>query len=81
MENYTFERLEKELDNGYQIYFQYMDLNYVVYKTTENCYTQELLDFSHKSPHPRVSVITWKRLKELFPYMENIEYKTGISDI
>lgn len=76
MENYSLERLLKELDDGFQIYFNYLDRKYLIYKTTENCYTQELITVHEKSPHPRLNVITKRRLKELFPFMEDIEYKS-----
>ena len=73
-ENYTFERFNKELDNGFQIYFTFNKNRYLLFKTTENCYTQQLISKSEKNPQPRMLMITFKRLKELFPYMEDIEY-------
>ena len=48
-------------------------------KTAENCYTQKLLDADEKNPQPRHAIITHKRVKEMFPFMENIEYKVGIN--
>ena len=33
-----------------------------------------------KNPQPRHSMITFKRVKEMFPHMEEIEYKTGINN-
>ena len=75
MENYTFEKLWEDLDNGFQIYYTYMDLRYLLYKTASNCYTQELVTIKEKNPHPKFSIITLKRVKELFPYMEDLEYK------
>jgi len=75
MENYTFERLWEDLDNGFQIYYNYMGKRYLLYKTTSNCYTQELVTIEEKSPHPRFNMITLKRVKELFSYMEDLEYK------
>lgn len=77
-EKYTLKRLEKELDNGYQIYFTYVNNRYLVFKTNENCYTQKLISVYDKNPQPRMAMITHKRLKEIFPYMEDIEYKIGI---
>ena len=47
---YTFEELEKILDDGYQIYFTYVRNRYLIYKTSENCYTQELLSDNPKNP-------------------------------
>lgn len=76
--NYTFERLENELNNGFQIYFNYVNNRYLVFKTTENCYTQKLISVHDKNPQPRMAMITRRRLKELFPFMTEIEYKVGI---
>ena len=73
--NYTLENFEKDLDNGYQIYLTFVNNRYVVYKTADNCYTQELLEYDEKNPQPRVSMITYKRLKELFKYSTDLEYK------
>ena len=81
MENtYTFERFHKELDNGFQVYFTYVNNRYLVFKTTENCYTQKLISIHDKNPQPRMAMITLKRLKEMFPFMEEIEYKVGIPE-
>ena len=78
MENYTFERFEEELDNGYQMYYTYVRNRYLLFKTAENCYTQKLVSQEDKNPQPSQIVITHKRVKEMFPFMENIEYKVGI---
>ena len=78
METYTFERFEEELDNGFQMYFTYVRNRYLLFKTAENCYTQKLISYDEKNPQPRQIVITRKRVKEMFPYMEKIEYKVGI---
>ena len=80
MENYTFERFEEELDNGYQIFFTYVRNRYLLFKTAENCYTQKLISYDEKNPQPRQIVITRKRVKEMFPFMESIEYKIGIPE-
>ena len=74
---YTFEDFENDLDNGYQIFFTYVRNRYQLFKTSENCYTQQLLTENLKNPLPRLTIITHKRLKEIYPYMENIEYKTS----
>ncbi|MCI8481850.1 MAG: hypothetical protein HFJ27_01880, partial [Clostridia bacterium] len=51
MENkYTFERFDKELNNGFQIYFTYVNNRYLVFKTSENCYTQKLISVYDKNP-------------------------------
>ena len=75
---YTFKQFEKNLDDGYQIYFTYVRNRYLLFKTAENCYTQKLLETDDKNPQPRHAIITHKRVKEMFPFMENIEYKVGI---
>lgn len=72
---YTFKKLEEELDDGYQIYYTYVRNRYHLFKTAENCYTQKLLTDNIKNPLPRTIIMTHKRLKEMFPFMENIEYK------
>ena len=72
---YTFEDFENDLDNGYQIFFTYVRNRYVVFKTAENCYTQKLLSDHKKNPQPKMSMLTLKRVKEMFPDMEDIEYK------
>lgn len=78
---YSFKQFKQNLDDGYQIYFTYVRNRYLLFKTSENCYTQKLLNADEKNPQPRNSMITYKRVKEMFPFMENIEYKVGISDI
>ena len=72
---YTFERFEKELDDGYQMYYT-IDIRIVYYlKLQKNCYTQKLISDHPKNPQPRQTVITHKRIAEMFPFMEDIEYK------
>ena len=80
MQNYSFKRFEEELDNGFQIYFTYVRNRYLLFKTSENCYTQKLISYDEKNPQPRQIVITRKRVKEMFPYMCDIEYKVGINE-
>lgn len=74
---YSFEQMEQELDNGYVIFYTYVRHRYQLFKIAEKCYTQKLLTEDLKNPLPRIVVITHKRLKEIYPYMENIEYKTS----
>ena len=74
---YTFDRMERELEEGYTIFFAYVRNRYQLFKTTDDCYTQQLLTEDLKNPLPRLSIITHKRLKEIFPYMEHIEYKVS----
>ena len=74
---YTFDRMERELEEGYTIFFTYVRNRHQLFKTTDDCYTQQLLTEDLKNPLPRLSIITHKRLKEIFPYMEHIEYKVS----
>lgn len=80
-EKYTFERFDKELGKGFQVYFTYVNNRYLVFKTADNCYTQKLISVYDKNPQPRMAMITKKRLKEMFPFMEEIEYKVGIPEV
>lgn len=75
---YSFKQFKQNLDDGYQIYFTYVRNRYLLFKTADNCYTQKLLTTDEKNPQPRHSMLTFKRVKEMFPYMEEIEYKIGI---
>ena len=72
METYTFEEFDEILDQGYQVYFTYLKNRYLVFKTTENCYTQKLLTENKKSPHPRQLMLTLKRVKEMFLSMDKL---------
>ena len=78
MENYTFEDMWLDLKNGYQIYYTYVRNRYVLFKTAKNCYTQKLISDNPKNPQPRMQIVTHKTIFEMFPFMENIEYKVGI---
>ena len=75
--DYTIERLWKELDEGYQINYTYMEKRYVLTKLQKNCYSNELITVNEKNPHPKTQIITLKAIKELHPFMEEIEYKIG----
>ena len=75
MENYTFEDMWLDLKNGYQIYYTYMGTRYLLSKLTKNCYSRELINKNDKSPHPQNQIVTLKTIKELFDFMEDIEYK------
>lgn len=77
MEQYTFERLWKELDEGYQIYYTYMEKRYLLSKLAKNCYSRELVNHNGKGPHPKSQIVTLKAVKELFEFMEDIEYKVN----
>lgn len=76
-DSYTFERLWKELNEGYQIYYTYMKRRYVLTKLTNNCYSKKIVNEEDKGPHPKEQIVTLKSVKELFPFMECIEYRVG----
>ena len=78
---YTFKEFNQNLDDGYQIFFTYVRNRYLLFKTAENCYTQKLLTDEPKNPQPRMAMVTYRRIKEMFPYMEDIEYKVGIPNL
>ena len=78
MEKYTFEMMYEDLRNGYQIYYTYVKNRYLLFRTAKNCYTQKLISNNDKNPHPKQTVITLKRVKEMYPFMEDIEYKVGV---
>ena len=72
---YTFEMMYEDLRNGYQIYYTYVRNRYLLFRTAKNCYTQKLISENDKNPHPKTTMLTLKRVKEIFPFMEDIEYK------
>ena len=76
-DGYTFQMFWEDLDNGFEIYYTYMDNKYLIYKMGKNCYKNELIDNKPKSPHQKTSMITLKRVMELFDHMQNLEYKSG----
>ena len=78
MQDYTFEKFKRDLDNGYQIYYTYVRNRYLLFKSKDDCYTQKLLTDDSKNPQPRMSMLTYRRVKEMFPFMEDIEYKVGL---
>jgi hypothetical protein len=41
----------------------------------KNCYKNELVEAPPKCPHQKSAIYTLKRVRELFDFMENIEYK------
>ena len=76
-QKYTFEMMWEDLNDGYQIYYTYVNNRYLLFKTAQNCYTQKLLSHNTKNPQPKMLMLTLKRVKEMFPFMEDIEYKVG----
>ena len=77
MEDYTFEMMYEDLRNGYQIYYTYVRNRYLLFRTAQNCYTQKLISENSKNPQPKTTMLTLKRVKEIFPFMEQIEYKVS----
>lgn len=77
MKKYTFEKMWLDLKNGYQIFYTYVGNRYVLFKTADNCYTQKLLSDNKKNSQPKQLMLTLKRVKEIFEYMEDIEYKVA----
>ena len=72
---YTFEMMYEDMRNGYQIYYTYVKNRYLLFRTAKNCYTQKLISSDTKNPQPKSTVLTLKRVLEMFPFMEDIEYK------
>ena len=77
-ENYTFEMFWEDLNNGYRIFYTYMDCKYLIYKLTKNCYKNELVEAPEKCPHQKNAIYILKRVKELFPFMTSMEYDSGL---
>lgn len=80
MQEKTFEEFENELENGFQVYFTYVRNRYLVFKTSDNCYTQKLISKNDKNPQPKLAMITRKKLNEIYPFMEEVEYKVRIME-
>jgi hypothetical protein len=74
-QKYTFENLWYDLDRGYQIQYTYLNNRYQLTKLNKNCYSQKLLSKKEKNSQPQLLMITLKRVKEIFDFMEDIEYK------
>ena len=72
---YTFIKFSKDLDDGYKMLYDYVRNRYMLYKVNDNCYMQELVEQKSKNPAPAKAMITLKAVKQMFPYMEDIEYK------
>lgn len=73
--SYKLHNFEQDLNNNYKIYLTYVNNRYLIYKTAENCYALELLEYNERNPQPRISMITKKRMKEIFKYSTELEYK------
>ena len=72
---YTFEMMWEDLDDGYQIFYTYVKNRYLLFKTAPKKKNKKLLSDHPKNPQPKMTMLTLKRVKEMFPYMEDIEYK------
>ncbi len=72
--DYTFEMFWEDLDNGFQLNYNYMGYRYLIYKLGKNSYKNQLIDTQDKCPHPKNAVYTLKRVREIFPYMEDLQY-------
>ena len=81
MNEYTFEMMWEDLNNGYQIYYTYVRNRYLLFKTAPNCYTQKLLSTNDKNPQPKMSMLTLKRIREMHPHMEDIEFKVVTGEV
>ena len=68
----------EDFNNGYEIHYTYVRNRYLLFKTAQNCYTQKLLSNNSKNAQPRMSMLTLKRVREMFPDMEDVEYKVGV---
>ena len=75
VEKLTLEEFEQRLDDGFQMYYTYVRNRYLLFKTSDNCFTQKLISIHEKNPHPVMEMLTRKRVHEMFPFMEEIEYK------
>lgn len=63
-----------------------MDIKYIIPTWEQDIYLANLLktvilrrqsNLNGKGPHPKTQIITLKAVKELHPFMEEIEYKIG----
>lgn len=72
---YKFENFASDLDDGYKILFDYVRNRYMIYKVNENCYMQELVEQKSRNPAPSKSMITYKAIKDMFPFMTDLEYR------
>ncbi|MBR0351390.1 MAG: hypothetical protein IJH76_06210, partial [Clostridia bacterium] len=63
------------------IYYTFVRNRYLLFKTAPNCYTQKLLSTDDKNPQPKMTMLTLKRVREIFPNMEDIEFKVVSDEI
>lgn len=79
MKDYTFERFYDDLEKGHKILFTYVRNRYVIFQTAENCYTQKLVQQMSRNSVPENAMITYKAIKQMFAYMEDMEYMLEIN--
>ena len=77
---YTLEQFSKDLDDGYKVLFDYVRNRYKIYKVSENCYMQELVEQKSKNPVPEKAMITFKAIHQMFPHMTEFEYQVGTGE-
>ena len=75
-DGYTFEKFFEDLKNGFQIYYTYMDCRYLIYKLTKNCYKNELIEAPPKTKKQKNAILTLKRVREIFDFMEDLQYRS-----
>ena len=75
MKDQTIDEFEEILNQGYQVYFTYLENRYLVFKTNDNCYTKKLVYQGSKNPPAKMAMITKKYLSEIYRFMEEVEYK------
>lgn len=73
---YTFEQFNEDLNNGYKVLYDYVRNRYMVYKVNEDCYMIELVEQKSRNPVPAKSMVTFKAVKQMFPFFTDLEYKS-----
>ena len=74
-EDYNFLKFYEDLKNGFQIYYSYLGCRFLIYKMNRNCYRNDLIEAPPKSPQRKSEMFSLKRVQEIFPFMEDLEYK------
>jgi hypothetical protein len=74
-DKYKFEQFVEDLDNGYKILYEYVRDRYMLYKVNDNCYMQELVEQRSRNQVQEKALITFKAVKDMFPFMKEFEYK------
>lgn len=66
--NYSFEKLWKDLNCGYQIYYTYLGTRYLLTKLDKNCYSKEIVKYERKRPSSKNSNYYTKKCKRNTPF-------------